>query len=108
MKQDVLIAYCTCPDEATGERIAATLLDKRLAACINLLPGVRSYYRWEGRVENDREVLLLIKTTVACLDDLRAAISEHHPYDVPELIATRVEDGLPAYLDWVRKETPCG
>lgn len=105
MKHDVFIAYCTCPDEGTAEHIAAALIERHLAACVNLLPGIRSYYRWEGRVENDREVLLLIKTTAGRMDALREEVEGLHPYDVPELIATRVEGGLAPYLDWVREET---
>jgi len=105
MSQDIVVAYCTCPDEDTGARIAAELLDRRLAACVNLLPGVRSFYRWEGRVENDPEVLLLIKTAADAMPALGRAVDELHPYDVPELIACPVQDGLPDYLQWVREET---
>lgn len=105
MPQDILIAYCTCPDEDSGSRIASALIDRRLAACVNMLPDVRSFYRWQGQVEDDREVLLLIKTTTKNMPALRRAMDELHPYDVPELIACSLQDGLPDYLQWVREET---
>jgi periplasmic divalent cation tolerance protein len=105
MQQDVLIAYCTCPDQPSAERIAGALIDRRLAACVNLLPGVRSFFRWEGQVEDEREELLLIKTTEDRMPALRDAIAELHPYDVPELIAVRIADGLAPYTDWVREES---
>ncbi|MCE3004224.1 MAG: divalent-cation tolerance protein CutA [Xanthomonadaceae bacterium] len=98
---DVLLAFCTCPDEATAARIARALVDERLASCVNRLPGVRSTYRWQGAVHDDAEVLLLIKTTRARLPALRERLPALHPYELPELIAVEVAGGLPAYLDWV-------
>lgn len=98
---DVLLALCTCPDEATAARIARVLVEERLAACVNRLPGVRSTYRWQGAVHDDAEVLLLIKTTRGRLPALRERLPALHPYELPELIAVEVTGGLPAYLDWV-------
>jgi periplasmic divalent cation tolerance protein len=98
---DALLALCTCPDEATAARIARVLVDERLAACVNRLPGVHSTYRWQGMVQEDAEVLLLIKTTRARLPALRERLPALHPYELPELIAVEVAGGLPAYLDWV-------
>ena len=100
-----LICLCTCPDEATAARIAQALLDERLAACVNLLPGVRSLYRWQGRIEQAGEVLMLVKTTAARLVTLRERILELHPYELPEVIAVEAAAGLPAYLDWIAAET---
>lgn len=98
---DVLACFTTCPDAAVAERIARAFVEDRLAACVNLLPGVRSIYRWDGAVVADDEVLLMIKTTSAQLPALRARLVALHPYEVPELIALSVADGLPAYLHWI-------
>ncbi|GAB3350439.1 divalent-cation tolerance protein CutA [Lysobacter tyrosinilyticus] len=101
----VLLAYCTCPDTASADRIARALVAERLAACVNRLPGVQSTYRWQGAVEQADEVLLLIKTTADRLDAMTARLRVLHPYELPELIAVEVRAGLPAYLDWVATET---
>jgi len=97
----IFVCLSTCPDAATAQRIAATLVEERLAACVNLLPGLRSVYRWRGAVEQADEVLLLIKTTHARLDALQARLPQLHPYELPELVAVEVAGGLPAYLDWI-------
>ena len=101
----VLLAYSTCPDETSADLIACTLVNERLAACVNRLPGVHSTYRWHGQVEQADEVLLLIKTTTDRLDAMTARLSSLHPYELPELVAVEVRAGLPAYLDWVSAET---
>lgn len=101
MTTDVLLVFCTCPDEATGTRIAETLVVDRLAACVNRLPGVRSVYLWQNKLEHDNETLLLIKTTSARFDALCARLGELHPYELPEIIATPVTKGLPQYIQWV-------
>lgn len=101
----VLIAYCTCPDTPCAERIAGALVERGLAACVNLVPGVSSIYRWQGAVERSEEVLLLIKTTAARMPALEAAIDALHPYELPELIAVEAAAGAPRYLDWVRAST---
>lgn len=101
----VLLAYCTCPDAESAATIAQVLVDERLAACVNQLPGLRSTYRWQGRVEHADEVLLLIKTTVDRLDALGARLRALHPYELPELIAVESRGGLPEYLDWVTAQT---
>lgn len=98
---DVLVCLCTCPDRAIGQRIAETLVGENLAACVNILPGVHSVYRWHGAVEHADEVLLLAKTTRARMDALQARLLELHPYELPELLAVEAVGGLPAYLDWV-------
>ena len=95
------VIHCSCPDDATATRIAAALVDERLAACVQCLPGVRSTYRWDGRTEHATEVLLLIKTAADRIPDVFERVTRLHPYDVPELLALDVRDGTPAYLDWV-------
>ena len=98
----VLLCYCTCPDAASAQAIAGTLVDERLAACVNRLPGVISTYRWQGGVASEGEELLLIKTTAARFEALKARLLELHPYELPELVAVPVQRGHAAYLDWVR------
>ena len=101
----VLVVLCTCPDPEGAESLATALVERRLAACVNLLPGVRSVYRWEGAVERASETLLLIKTTSARLDALKDGIVSLHPHAVPEILALESAGGVAAYLDWVRVET---
>ena len=101
MTSEVLLVLCTCPDEETGNRIAETLVVERLAACVNRLPGLLSIYQWQGKLERDTETLLLLKTTNARFDALRARLRALHPYDLPEIIAIPVTRGLPEYLRWV-------
>jgi periplasmic divalent cation tolerance protein len=100
-----LICFCTCPESGTAERIATTLVDERLAACVNILPGLRSIYRWQDRVETADEVLLLVKTSAAAYPALQDRLRELHPYELPELLAVESASGLPAYLQWVADET---
>lgn len=100
-----LLCLSTCPDMASAERLAATLVEERLAACVNLLPQLRAVYRWEGRVTRADEVLLLAKTTGERFDALRTRILALHPYELPEVIAVEIAAGLPAYLDWIARET---
>lgn len=96
-----LVCLCTCPDEASARRIATTLVEHGLAACVNLLPRVHSVYRWHGAVEHADEVLLLVKTTRAALPALQARLQALHPYELPELLAVECAGGLPAYLGWI-------
>lgn len=91
----------TAPDVGEATRLARTLVDEGRAACVNVLPGIRSVYRWEGAVEEADEVLLVIKAPGSALDGLQRRVVELHPYEVPEFLVLAVEDGLPAYLDWV-------
>jgi periplasmic divalent cation tolerance protein len=101
----VLLSYCTCPDESTASTIAEALVAEELAACANQIPGIRSVYRWQGKIEHDEEVLLIIKTTEERFDALVQRLRELHPYDLPEIIAVQVTHGLPDYLQWVNKCT---
>lgn len=103
-----LACLCTCPDPASAARIADALVGERLAACVNVLPGVQSVYRWQGQVERASEVLLLIKTTQARLEALSARLVELHPYELPEVIAVDIAGGLPGYLAWIEDATAPG
>lgn len=105
MRMSALICLSTCPDRETAERIADALVEARLAACVNIVPGVASVYRWQGGIERDDELLLIIKTSQDRMPALREALPRLHPYELPELIAVEARDGLPAYLDWVHAET---
>ena len=102
---DALIALCSCPDTATADRIARTLVDERLAACVNRLPGVESIYRWNGEVQVDEEVLLVIKTSRVRYAALEARVVALHPYEVPEIIALEPAKVASAYAAWVAAET---
>jgi periplasmic divalent cation tolerance protein len=104
LRMDALIALCACPDAATADRIARTLVDERLAACVNRLPGVESTYRWNGAVQVDEEVLLVIKTSRARYAALEARVVALHPYEVPEVIAIPLVEGYAPYLAWIAKE----
>ena len=97
------VCFCACPDQAVARRIADALVDERLAACVNLLPGLRSVYRWQGGVHCDDEVLLLIKTTQDKVGMLGDRITALHPYELPELVAVEVAGGLAAYLAWIHE-----
>jgi periplasmic divalent cation tolerance protein len=101
----VVLAISTAPDADTAARIGRALVQERVIACANLVPGVTSVYRWNGAVHEDGEVLLLMKTRPEHVPRLKARIAELHPYDVPELIVAPVVDGLAAYCAWVRNET---
>lgn len=103
-----LACLCTCPDAASAARIADALVGERLAACVNVLPGLQSVYRWQGQVERASEVLLLIKTTRARLEALSARLVELHPYELPEVLAVDIAGGLPAYLAWIEDATAPG
>lgn len=99
----VILALTTCPDQETACRIAETLVDERLGTCVNRIPNVRSTYFWDGRLQDDGEILLMIKTTHSRLADLEARLKAIHPYELPELIALPVIGGNEAYLKWVRE-----
>lgn len=100
-----LLVLSSCPDRASAEQIADALLARRVAACVNLLPGIESRYHWKGRIESSVEVILLIKTARDRLDALTAAIRSLHPYELPEVIAVEPASGLDAYLRWIVQET---
>ena len=102
MATDIVIVFTTLGGDADATVLARTLVDERLAACVNVLPAMASIYRWKGAVEQDREQLLLIKTTSARLERLQTRLRELHPYEVPEFLVVPAVGGSDAYLDWVR------
>ncbi len=102
---ETLLVITNCPDEESANAIALTVVESRLAACVNILPCVQSVYRWQGAVESATEIPLFIKATVANYPALEKLIQECHPYDIPEIIALPIAQGLPAYLNWVAEET---
>ena len=105
---DTLVLLTTCPDSDTAARIAIALISEGLAACVNEIPGLTSTYMWEGRLQRDAEVLLLIKTLEERLPALESRLKALHPYELPELIALPVCGGSAAYLDWVRQNAARG
>lgn len=104
----VQIVFCTCPDQKTGEVIATAAVDAGLAACVNLISGVVSTFRWQGKTCREQECLLVLKTTQDQLEALETCISTLHPYELPEIIAVPCTGGSGAYLDWVRKSVAAG
>lgn len=96
------VVLITAPDEAVAERLARGLVEERLAACVSRVAGLRSTYRWEGRIEDEAEVLLVVKTRRERLGDLAAWLAEHHPYDVPELVAFEPAEVGAVYGAWLR------
>jgi periplasmic divalent cation tolerance protein len=95
------LILCTCPDAETADRIARQLVDDKLAACVNILPGVRSVYEWQGAVETAQEHLLLIKSPLERYAAIETAIKHLHPYQLPEIIAVAIECGSAEYLKWI-------
>jgi periplasmic divalent cation tolerance protein len=102
------LCFCTCPDLESAQRIADSLVEERLAACVSVLPGLRSVYRWQGAIQRADEVLLLVKTTRERVEPLTARVASLHPYELPEVVAVEVAGGLAAYLDWVEEQTRTG
>lgn len=102
---DARVVLITAPDVETAERLVGELLEERLAACGSIVPGVRSIFRWEGEVQREAEVLVILKTVAARVPALLERVPALHPYDVPEILALPVDAGYGAYLEWVRRES---
>lgn len=102
---DARVVLVTAPDAEAAARLARALVEERLAACGNVVPAIRSIYRWEGSVHDEGEALLVLKTRAARVDALRARVLELHPYQVPEVLVLPVEAGSEAYLAWIAAET---
>ena len=101
MNADSLVVFSTAPDTEVAEALAEYLVSEQLAACVNLVGGVRSVYRWQGEVHRDPEVLLIAKTDRQHLEPLIATLQDRHPYDCPEIIAMPIVGGSAGYLDWL-------
>lgn len=99
------VIYCTVPNEFNANLIATTLVEENLAACVNILPSVTSVYKWEGIIQTDNEMLLIIKTQEEKFEALEAKIKELHEYTVPEIIALPIVKGSEEYQNWIVKET---
>ena len=97
------VVISTAGTEEEGARIAKSLLERKLCACVNLVPKVRSFYRWEGAIQDDAEVLLIMKTTKEKLQRLSEHLAEIHSYDVPEVLAVAVDQGRASYLEWLEE-----
>ena len=102
---DILLVFCTCPDRRTALDLTTPLVEQGLAACINISAPITSVYRWQGKVEQSEEYLLSIKTSAARYADLEQAIRKRHPYELPEIIAVPIDQGLTEYLQWVEQCT---
>ena len=102
MKGDVAIVFMTVPDQECAERVAAALVGEDLAACVNVVPGVVSHYRWQGRTERDAELLMIAKTVQARVAALVQRVRALHPYEVPEVVAVPVVGGYGECLSWIR------
>ena len=100
----MLCALCSCPDTETAHALAEQLVGNHLAACVNVIPSVTSFFQWEGRLEKDSEVLLIIKCAERSWQDLHDFLAAEHPYDNPEIIALPVCQGSNSYIDWVLAE----
>ena len=101
---DKIVVFSTCDSEEQAGRIARALVEQRLAACVNIVPGARSIYRWKGQIEDAAEWMLIIKSRRDLMEQLRAAIGKIHSYEVPELLAVPVVDGSASYLAWLDRE----
>lgn len=108
MDSDHLLILCTAPSAEVAERIGRGLVEARLAACVNAMPGLRSFYRWRGEIAADDEVQLFIKTRLARFADVERYIKANHPYEVPEVIAVPVVAASQSYLGWLDAETSDG
>jgi periplasmic divalent cation tolerance protein len=98
---DKIVVLSTCASGEEADRLSRMLVERRLAACVNVLPNMRSVYRWNGGIESSSECLLVIKSSRGQFDSLRAALESAHSYELPEALALQVVDGSPAYLEWL-------
>lgn len=101
VKKQHMVVLNTCPDQETAGSIAGQLVQNGLAACVNMVPAIKSVYQWQGKIEQDDEVLLIIKTRQDKFSQLEALIQQHHPYELPEIVAVPINTGLTGYLNWI-------
>ena len=102
---DATVTFITTPDRETAERLAEHLVGARLAACVNIIPGVTSVYRWEGAVQKDDEVLMVVKSRPERWGEIEEAMEKEHPYDVPAVVHLSIADGSAKYLEWLVAES---
>ncbi len=103
MPTPLLLILCTVPDRESALKLSSSLVEQNLAACVNLTSPVTSVYKWQGKLEQTEEIVLLIKTTQQRYQQVEAALRAQHPYELPEIVAVPVEQGLDDYLDWVER-----
>jgi periplasmic divalent cation tolerance protein len=101
MSPKYCLVLCTCPDAKSAQALAEAVIRDRRAACVSILPGIRSVYRWQGAIDSADEQLLLIKTESAAFEALTASIKSQHPYELPEIIAVPIQQGSAEYLAWI-------
>ena len=102
---DYIMVFITVKSDKEGEKIASALLKEKLAACVNMIGGVKSFFRWKEQITSEDEILLIAKTKDALFENLKKRVLELHSYEVPEIIATSILAGSEKYLDWIKKET---
>ena len=101
MTREYQIVLSTCPDQQSADQLANAIIEDGVAACVSIIPAIRSLYRWQGKVESSQEHLLLIKTRKSHYNSLQQLICNKHPYELPEIIAVPIEAGLEQYLSWI-------
>ena len=99
---DIKLVLVTCPDTETAEKISKEIVSKKLAACSNIVPGIKSVYEWEGKLEESSEILMLIKTQASCVESLEKEILNLHPYDTPEFIVLDPSMANEKYAKWIK------
>ena len=97
------LVLSTCPNQESAESIAMKLVENKLAACVNIVPGLTSVYEWQGKIETSQEHLLIVKTKSAAFQAVETAILDRHPYELPEIIAVSITQGLAGYLHWIEE-----
>jgi periplasmic divalent cation tolerance protein len=103
-----VFVYTTYPSLVEAERIGKAVLERRLAACVNILPGMISHYWWQGAIDRGEEVVMIIKTRASLAESVRAAVKEMHSYTTPAILVLPIEGGEPGYLEWLMAETEAG
>ena len=98
---EAIVTFCTCPDLNTAEKIARHLVENKQAACVNVLPGITSIYRWNNHIETAEEHLLVIKSASQYYEAIENTIRSHHPYEIPEIVALPIDRALPEYINWI-------
>jgi periplasmic divalent cation tolerance protein len=101
----MMLIMNTCPDKKSANKLAKSLVEKKLAACVTILPTEKSIYRWKGKIEEDKEWVLLIKTKDRLFQRVKGHIKANHPHSVPEVIGFKIDNGLESYLSWVGRST---
>lgn len=96
--------YVTCPDEETAQKISSHALQKRLAACTNIIPNMKSMYRWKGKIETSNETILILKTKKSAFAELKTLVTQHHPYEIPCILSWDLTQGHQPFLNWIQSE----